>query len=88
MSSTGPLNRAPLASSSAVVASMSSHMSETEWCRGCEYSAPSWVYEVGCTPSSLGPVSKMSQPGTSGSSTNGHPSTSRKNALVAAGSSE
>ena len=79
---------APLASSSATVAAMSSHISEIEWWRGCECSWPSQVYEVGCTPSSLGPVLKMSQPGTSGSSTHGQPRTSRRNSRVATGSSE
>ena len=36
MSSTAPVKRAPFASSSATVASMSSHISEIEWWRGCE----------------------------------------------------
>ncbi len=64
---------------------MSSHISAIAWCRGCEYSLPSHVYEVGCTPSSLGPVLKMSQPGASGCSRYGQPRTSRKNSRVATG---
>ena len=42
------------------------HRATIQWWRGCECSSPSQVYDVGCTPSSLGPVLKMSQPGTLG----------------------
>ena len=88
-SAMGPANVAPLASSSARVASRSSHISESSWCRGEECSRPSHTVVVGCTPTSLGPLRKMSQPPPeSGSSTFGHPSTSRRKARVAGGSSE
>ena len=54
-----------------------------------EYSSPSKVPDVGWTPISLGPVLKMSQPGSdSACSTYGQPRTSRKNARVASASSE
>src|SRR4029077_11838144 len=88
-SAMGPSKVAPLASSSARVASRSSHISESSWCRGEECSRPSHTVVVGCTPTSLGPLLKMSQPPPeAGSSTLGHPSTSRRKARVAGGSSE
>ncbi len=41
MSSIAPVNSAPLPSSSILVASMSSHISEIEWCLGWEKDSPS-----------------------------------------------
>ena len=58
-----------------------------DWCRGVV--EPSCSGPVGWTPSSLGPVAKISQPSSPvPASTWGKPSTSRKNARVAAASSE
>ena len=86
---TGTENVAPFPSRSARVASMSSHISAISWWRGELNSWPSYTLWVGCTPISLGPVPKISQPGSGPvSSTWGHPRTSRRNALVAGGSSE
>jgi hypothetical protein len=38
-------------------------MSEMEWWRGCEKVWPSCVPDVGWTPISLGPLLKISHPG-------------------------
>ena len=70
-------------------------MSEIAWCRGEVHDEPSGP-RVGCTPTSLGPVPKMSQASAPSravrvdpsSVTQGHWRTSRKNARVAAASSE
>ena len=53
---------APLAVSSATVAAMSSHKREMSWRCGVDQAWPAWSPDVGCTPSSEGPVLKMSHP--------------------------
>ena len=78
-------------------------MTAIEWRRGCVQAFPPCSPEVGWTPSSLGPVPKIShwsgsvppvpEPPTpaspsSPSEMKGQPSTSLKNALVAGASSE
>src|SRR6476660_10290227 len=80
-----------------MVALRSSHMSEIAWCRGDDHDDPSGP-RVGGTPSSLGPVPKMSHASASSvgsvssevvpSVTHGHWRTSRKKARVAGASSE
>ena len=88
ISVTWPENSAPLASSAATVASMSSHISATSWCSGYEYSGPHASRTSG-EPHLARSVLKMSQPEPAPCSTYGQPEhVTEERSRVASGSSE
>jgi anti-sigma regulatory factor (Ser/Thr protein kinase) len=82
---TSPANSAPRAASSFMVASRSSHIRDRSTAWSVDPRCPSCSQELGCRASSLGPVLKINHPPPV--SVAGNPTTSRKNARAAAGSS-